>query len=254
MEVSSTRPRSPRLTSFGRPLRALVVGGGGGIGGALVAALADDPAVAQVIATTRARATPADTARVSWRTLDLLDEASVVAALAEIETLDLVIVATGVLHGDGLTPEKSWRMLEPAALARAFAVNAIGPALVAKHALPRLPRRGRAVFAALSARIGSIADNRLGGWHAYRASKAALNQLVRTFSIELAGARPDAICVALHPGTVATALSAPFRGRVAAERLFTPDVAAAHLLRVIDGLTPATSGALLAWDGAVIPP
>lgn len=252
MEVQTSRP--PRLTSFGRPLHALVVGGRGGIGGALVAALADDPAVAKVIATTRGPSAPADTDRVTWRTLDLTDEASIVAALSDLEVLDLVIVATGVLHGDGLAPEKSWRMLEAAALARAFAINAIGPALVAKHALPRLPRRGRAVFAALSARIGSIADNRLGGWHAYRASKAALNQLVRTFSVELAGTRPDAICVALHPGTVATALSAPFRGRVAAERLFSPEVAAAHLLRVIDGLAPAASGALLAWDGAVIPP
>lgn len=242
------------LTSFARPIQALVVGGSGGIGGALVEALAADPAVARVIATSRARPAPTDDGRVTWRTLDLLDEASIAAALIDVEQLDLVVVATGVLHGDGLTPEKSWRALDGDALARAFAINAIGPALVAKHALPRLPRRGRAVFAALSARVGSIGDNRLGGWHAYRASKAALNQLIRTFSIEAAGARPDAICVGLHPGTVATALSAPFRSRVAAERLFTPAVSAAHLLRVIDTLTPAHTGALLAWDGSVIPP
>ncbi len=242
------------LSSFPRPIQALVVGGRGGIGGALLAALARDPAVAGVIATTRGQVVPAATDKVSWRTLELVDERSIVSALTGVETLDLVIVATGMLSGDGLTPEKSWRALDGDALARSFAVNAIGPALVAKHTLPRLPRRGRAVFAALSARVGSIGDNRLGGWHSYRAAKAALNQIIRTLSIELATSRPDAICVALHPGTVATGLSAPFRGRVPAARLFTPDVAAAHLLRVIDGVARADSGALLAWDGSLIPP
>ncbi len=242
------------LASFPQPIRALVVGGRGGIGGALVEALAQDPAVARVVATTRGQEVPATTGKVTWRTLDLVDEASIVTALGGVETLDLVIVATGVLHGDGLTPEKSWRSIDADALARSFAVNAIGPALVAKHTLPLLPRRGRAVFAALSARVGSIGDNRLGGWHAYRAAKAALNQIIRTLSIELAASRPDAICVALHPGTVATELSAPFRGRVAPARLFTPEVAAAHLLRVIEGLVPAHTGAQLAWDGSLIPP
>ena len=242
------------LRSFPRPIQALVVGGRGGIGGALVAALAQDPAVTGVIATTRGQVVPAATGKVSWRRLELGDEGSIATALAGVETLDLVIVATGVLSGDGLTPEKSWRALDGDALARSFAVNAIGPALVAKHTLPRLPRRGRAVFAALSARVGSIGDNRLGGWHSYRAAKAALNQIIRTLSIELATSRPDAICVALHPGTVATGLSAPFRGRVPPARLFTPEVAAAHLLRVIDGVARADSGALLAWDGSLIPP
>jgi NAD(P)-dependent dehydrogenase (short-subunit alcohol dehydrogenase family) len=242
-----------RLHSFSQPIRALVVGGRGGIGGALVAALDQDPAIARIIATTR-QAAPADTAKVTWRSLDVVDEASIVTALDGVETLELVIVASGVLHADGLTPEKSWRSIDADALARSFAINAIGPALVAKHTLPRLPRRGRAVFAALSARVGSIGDNRLGGWHSYRAAKAALNQIIRTLSIELAASRPDAVCVALHPGTVATELSAPFRGRVAADRLFTPEVSAAHLLRVVDGVGKADTGTLLAWDGSLIPP
>lgn len=250
------------LTSFGRPLHALVVGGQGGVGGALVAALEADPTVAHITATTR-RALPADTTKVTWRALDFGDgastsaaatEASISAALTGIETLDLVIVATGMLHADGIAPEKTWRSLDAAALARLFAVNTIGPALVAKHALPRLPRRGRAVFAALSARVGSIGDNRLGGWHSYRAAKAALNQIIRTLSIELAGSRPEAICIALHPGTVATELSAPFRARVAADKLFTPEVSAAHLLRVIDTVARDDSGALIAWDGSLITP
>jgi NAD(P)-dependent dehydrogenase (short-subunit alcohol dehydrogenase family) len=139
-------------------------------------------------------------------------------------------------------------------MARVFAVNTIGPALVAKHFLPLLPRRGRSAFAAISARVGSIGDNRLGGWHSYRASKAALNMLLRNFAIELARRAPDAVCIGLHPGTVDTALSAPFRSRVAPDRLFTPARSAGHLLRVIEQATVADNGHVLAWDGARIPP
>ena len=134
-----------------------------------------------------------------------------------------------------------------------FAVNAIGPALVAKHFLPLLPRHGRSVFASISARVGSIEDNRLGGWYSYRASKAALNMLLKTYSIELKRRAPSAICVGLHPGTVDTALSKPFQGGVAPGKLFSPTQSAAYLLRVIDGLTPADNGAVFAWDGSQIP-
>jgi NAD(P)-dependent dehydrogenase (short-subunit alcohol dehydrogenase family) len=165
----------------------------------------------------------------------------------------LVIVASGVLHGDGLRPEKHWGELDGAALARVFAVNSIGPALVGKHFLPLLPRQGRSVFAAISARVGSIEDNRLGGWHAYRASKAALNMLLRNFSIELKRRAPEAVCIGLHPGTVDTALSKPFQGGVAPAKLFSPEVSAAHLLRVIDRVGTADSGRVFAWDGSPIP-
>ena len=139
-------------------------------------------------------------------------------------------------------------------LQRCFAVNAIGPALVAKHVLPLLPRQGKSVFAALSARVGSISDNRLGGWYGYRASKAALNQLIRTLAIELARQRKDAVCVALHPGTVDSALSRPFQGGVSENKLFAPAFAAERLLSVIDEIDASASGQLLAWDGQVIPP
>jgi NAD(P)-dependent dehydrogenase (short-subunit alcohol dehydrogenase family) len=167
----------------------------------------------------------------------------------------LVLVATGVLHeASGLTPEKSWRALDGAQLARYMQVNAIGPALLAKHFLPHFPRRGRAVFAALSARVGSISDNRLGGWYGYRASKAALNMLVRTLALELGRRAPEAVCVGLHPGTVDTGLSRPFQSAVAEGRLFSPEQSAGYLLQVIDKLTPADSGKLFAWDGAEIPP
>lgn len=242
------------LASFATPIRALVVGASGGIGGALAALLAADPGVNQVIATGRGPP-PHTGGKTTWRTLDLTEETSIVSALAGIDHLDLVIVATGMLHNaEGLSPEKTWRALHRDALALAFLINAIGPALVAKHTLPLLPRHGRTVFAALSARVGSIGDNRLGGWYGYRAAKAALNQILRTLSIELASKRHLGICVGLHPGTVATSLSAPFRGNVAADRLFTPEVSAAHLLRVIDGLQAEHSGQVLAWDGTVIDP
>lgn len=191
---------------------AVVVGAGGGIGGALLDRLRMDEAFARVIALGRHTAPP----------LDLLDDATiatVAAGIAAAGELRLVIDATGFLHDETRRPEKSWRELDPAALAHAFAVNAIGPALLMKHLLPLLPREGRAVFATLSARVGSIGDNRLGGWYGYRASKAALNQLVRTAAIELARKRPDALCVALHPGTVATGLSAPLPAPAAASSL-----------------------------------
>ena len=226
-------------------MNALIIGASGGIGGALADALA-------------ARGVMVD--RLSRRSeppLDLTDEASIAAAAAALAArapYALMIVATGLLHGPSGGPEKSWRQLDATQLAHSFAVNAIGPALVARHFLPLLDPRERAVIAFLSARVGSISDNRLGGWYGYRASKAALNQFVRTLAIELARARPATICVALHPGTVDTALSAPFQRGVPAGQLFTPAISAAHLLRVIDGLSPQDSGALLDWAGETIAP
>ena len=237
----------PSLASFASPLRALVFGAGGGIGAAFAAELAAHPRVARVYSAARSASPP-------WN-FTLQDEASiaaVVAAAAAEGPLDLVIVATGVLHNAQLRPEKSWRSLDAAALAEAFAVNATGPALIAKHALGHLRRDAKSAFACLSARVGSIEDNRLGGWHAYRASKAALNMLVRTFAVELRQRNPGALCVALHPGTVDTALSKPFQSGVDPAKLFTPTHSARALLGVLDRLTPADSGRLWAWDGQPI--
>lgn len=168
--------------------------------------------------------------------------------------LTRVFVTTGMLHDEVQRPERSWRDLDRAALERSFLVNTIAPALVAKHILPRLLRDRRAVFAVMGARVGSIGDNRTGGWHGYRASKAALAMLVRTLSIELKRTHPQTICIALHPGTVDTAMSKPFQGNVAPEKLFTPDFAAERLIAVADSLTPADSGGHFAWDGARIDP
>ena len=222
----------------GLPGPALVIGASGGLGGALARGLAASGLVVESLSRSRDG-------------LDLADEESIAAAVAALrDPPRLVLVATGLLHTDGLQPEKSLAALDPVRLARSFAVNAIGPALLAKHILPRMPRTGRSVFAVLSARVGSIADNRLGGWYGYRASKAALNQLMRSAAIEQRRRAPDSIVVALHPGTVATGLSAPFRG--GAERVFTPAEAAGHLLGVVARLQPADSGGFFAWDGSPI--
>lgn len=263
--MSQSRTESlTSLDSFGPQLRVLVFGGSGALGAAFARALARHPRVAALHVAARdprlalSASQPATaTARLRGHAFDLTDEASIATAVAAASAdgpLDLVLVATGKLHdGARLQPEKSWRSLTPEALALAFAINATGPALIAKHALDRLATGRKAVFAALSARVGSIEDNRLGGWHAYRASKAALHMLVRGLAIELARRNPTALCLALHPGTVDSALSRPFQAGVAPARLFTPDRSAAALLGVIDRCGVADSGRAWAWDGNPIP-
>ncbi len=234
---------SATLASFPAGGIAVVVGATGGIGAACLLALRAMPGFSQVVALSRAGAPP----------LELTDEASIAAAAASLPPapLRLVLDATGMLHEGAHMPERSWRQLDPAHMARSFALNAIGPALLMKHFLPLLPRDGKAVFATLSARVGSIGDNRLGGWYSYRAAKAALNQLVHTAAIELARQRPEAVCVALHPGTVATPLSARFAK--AGLQVRPPSEAAAELLAVIDRLGPAQSGGLFDHHGQAIP-
>lgn len=237
-------------------MRIALFGVSGGIGGALLDLLSAEERVRTIYAGARS-ASDSVRPKVTPFQFDLTREASIANAAARIGAdgpLDLVLVATGVLSdGDALAPEKTWRDFRPEAFARAFAVNTTGPALIAKHFLPLLARDRRSAFAALSARVGSIEDNRLGGWAAYRASKAALHQIIRTCAIELARKNKGAICVALHPGTVDTPLSAPFQRGVAPEKLFTPEQSARHLLRVLDGLQPGDSGNAFAWDGARIP-
>ncbi|MBK1634727.1 SDR family NAD(P)-dependent oxidoreductase [Rhodovulum adriaticum] len=214
--------------------RALVIGGTGGIGAAVVAEL-------------RMRGVAVETLSRSADGLDLCDEASVRAALGALQApFDMVFMATGKLDGAGQPPEKALKSVDPAALADQFAVNAIGPLLVLKHAVRLMPRDRRSVFAALSARVGSIGDNRMGGWYAYRMAKAALNQGLHTAAIELARTHRQAICVALHPGTVATPFTAAYAGR---HRTVAPDQAAKNLLGVIDGLTPAETGGFFDWAG-----
>jgi NAD(P)-dependent dehydrogenase (short-subunit alcohol dehydrogenase family) len=234
------------MTALARPGGlAVVTGASGGLGQALLQALEAGGQYDAVLGFSRG-GTPR---------LDITDEASIAAVAAAIAAqphpLRLVLDATGFLHGRGWMPEKSLQQLDPAHLAHAFAVNAIGPALLMKHLLPLLPREGRAVFATLSARIGSIGDNATGGWYAYRASKAALNQLVRTAAVELRRSRPAALCVALHPGTVDTPLSGPF-SRSGLE-VQPPALAAARILQVIGGLDAKDSGGFVDHHGVTIP-
>lgn len=243
------------LSSFRGDLRAAVVGANGGVGRALVTRLADCPNVASVHAFSRSAMNWSND-KVTAGKLDLEDERSISSAAETASRdgpLDLVIVATGILWiENSVRPEKAMKELDPATLATVFAVNTIGPALVAKHFLPTLRKDSKTTFAALSARVGSIGDNRLGGWYAYRASKSALNMLLRTLSIEHARLWPDSVVAGLHPGTVDTSLSRPFTGRTPKDKLFSADQSAGYLLNVIDGLVPDDSGSVFAWDGSRI--
>lgn len=234
-----------RLQSFAAGATAIVFGASGGIGGAVADALDAEPHVMRVFRLGR-QGTPV---------LDIQNEDTIAAAAEHVSRLSepprLLFDATGVLHGEGLSPEKSWKHLDPEAMAEAFAINATGPALLIKHFMPLMPRSGKAVFATLSARVGSIGDNRFGGWYAYRASKAALNQIVRTAAVELGRRRPEAVCAALHPGTVDTDLTAPFHKTGLTVR--TPAQAADRLLDVVDRMTPAHSGGFYDYAFEPIP-
>ncbi len=226
---------------------ALVVGAGG-IGQALLAALPERAPQLRLWSAGR---------RQGDLRLDLEDPGSLdqlaQVALHDLSPLRLVIYAAGLLHGEGLQPEKRLSQVDAASLQRSFAVNAWGPLLVAKAVEAALPRQEPCHLASLSARVGSIGDNRLGGWYAYRAAKAAQNQLLRTLALEWGRRLPLACVTLLHPGTTATALSQPFRSSVPENRLFSPEQAAGYLLDVLERQTPASSGAFLAWDGQPIP-
>lgn len=237
------------ITSFGSDLNVAVFGASGGIGSALARALRGDPTVSRLTTVSRGGDTDLH--------CDYHDEDSI-AQTAEALTRDgplhLALIATGILHGGGVAPEKTWKHLDAETMAEVLAINTIVPTMLAKHLLPKLARDRKSVFAALSARVGSIGDNRLGGWLSYRASKAALNMAIRTLSIELTRVNPDAIILGLHPGTVETGLSKPFRSTVDPENLFTPEHAASRLIEVIDHVDSSETGHVLAYDGSRIPP
>jgi len=243
------------------PFSAVVLGGRGGIGEAFVDALAASTAVERVFTTSRDEAWCAADAlapKVARLPLELTDEASferLAHRLREEGASPRVILnCTGLLHAHGMRPERAWRELDAEVMRRSFAVNAIAPALALKHFVPTMPRRESAIFATLSARVGSIGDNRLGGWYSYRASKAAQNMIVKTASIEAATRHPKLLVVALHPGTVASELSEPFTKRLSpGHAVFSPAESCAYLCEVLEGLSSADSGGLFAWDGAPIP-
>ncbi len=236
------------------PKNAAIFGASGGIGAAMCTALAAR-GVGTVYAGSRGGAVPAGPGLRPFA-FDLTDEEGIAAAAGMMagDPPELVVVTTGVLTlADGTGPERSYRKLEPAAMQEMLLLNTIGPAIIAKHMLPLLPRDRRAVFAALSARVGSIADNRMGGWHSYRASKAALNMLLKNFAIELGRTHKHAVVAGLHPGTVDTPLSQPFQGNVPDGKLFTPQHSAESLLALLDALKPEDSGGVFDWAGKRVP-
>lgn len=243
------------LNSFPPNTRAAVIGASGGIGRAIVHRLVESENVASVCAFSR-RQPSWSSDKVVPGFIDIENEEAIRDAAETAggnDALDLVVVATGMLgKGEGIRPEKALREIDAQALEKLYRVNAVGPALVAKHFLPRLRKRSRTVFAVLSARVGSIADNRLGGWYAYRASKSALNMLLKTAAIEHARQWPESVIIGLHPGTVDTSLSRPFTRRTPKDKLFSAEQSAGYLLNVIDGVGSADSGAVFAWDGTRI--
>ena len=250
--VGDTRS-GPALTSLQQGFKTFIFGAMGAIGGALCCAVGQHANAGPLVTTSRSVGSFAASAH--HFACDISDEASiagVAAAVADMAPFDLVINATGLLHDEtlGVQPEKALRHISSDAMARVIGVNAIGPALIMKHFLPLMARDKKAVMAHLSARVGSISDNRLGGWYSYRAAKAAQNMLVRTAAIEFARRGPQGVIVGLHPGTVDSNLSSPFQSGTPSEKIFTPEQSAAHLLGVIDNLSPTDSGGCFAWDGA----
>lgn len=229
-----------------------IIGTSGAIGNALLFQIRRCYPHSQIF--TFSRSMPKSSLGDSWHHVDITDETSIQIASEKVYvSLDLVIVATGFLHNEVIQPEKSLRELSVEKFEHAFKINTLGPALLAKHFLPKLKRKKRAVFAAISARVSSIQDNRLGGWYSYRASKTALNMILKTASIEASRRNSEAIVVGLHPGTVDSALSQPFQANVPAGKLFSPDYAANKLLDVIDRLAPSNSGQVLDFSGIPVP-
>lgn len=244
-----------KLGSFDEGLNVAVIGASGAIGKAMVHLLAQIPAVSRIYAFSRSDVAFHTVHKIDVQYMDLLDENSIAKGAEQVvEPLDLVIITTGILHeGEGLKPEKSIKDFEPDHFSRVFAINTTGPAMVAKHFLPKMARNRKNVFAVMSARVGSISDNRVGGWYAYRASKAALNMIVKNLAIETGRKNKSSIIAALHPGTVDSHLSMPFQSGVPEGKLFTADYSAEQLLNVIDQLAPEDSGHLFAWDGEKLP-
>ena len=246
-----------------QPLTVAIVGASGGIGQAIVNELLQSGIVDTLYACGRSPLPVSeytrDASSIINVPLDFADADSIEQAASNIKAqgkgLDIVLVTTGILHTEaGLKPEKSVSQLSLENFTESMLVNALGPALIAKYFLSLINKTQLTFFGALSARVGSISDNSLGGWHSYRASKAALNMLLKNVAIEYKRKLPKLIVAGLHPGTVATDLSAPFQKNVPKHTLFTPAYSAKHLLAVIDTLSYDDSGQCFAWDGQVILP
>ncbi|MCS5598021.1 MAG: SDR family NAD(P)-dependent oxidoreductase [Alphaproteobacteria bacterium] len=242
------------LSQFPDQMNVALTGASGGIGHALLEHLLNDPQIGHITAFSR-RKIQLSHEKLSCAEIDISNEASIAAASQAITgELHLILIASGLLNVPAHNmPEKALRDLNMTAFQESFAINTVGPALIAKYFMPKMARGGRSVFAALSARVGSISDNQLGGWYSYRASKAALNMVIKTLSIEVARTHKNTLVIGLHPGTVDTSLSAPHSKNIQHE-IFTPDQAAGYLLNVINTAPIDQSGGCLDYSGKVIPP
>ena len=242
------------LNNFGENISVALIGASGGVGNAFLNLLEKQNNVDRIYSFARSKINSSNK-KTSYHHIDICDEKAIEQAAASLkgQELNIIIVCTGFLYNDEIGPEKSLKDLDFAKFQKVFAVNTYGPALVAKHFLPLIPKNKKSVFSALSARVGSIGDNHIGGWYAYRSSKAALNMILRTASIEMQRRFKESCVIGLHPGTVETALSEPFRSNVKDEKLFSPSYAAECLLNVINNVSPEHSGKIFAWDGEEIP-
>jgi NAD(P)-dependent dehydrogenase (short-subunit alcohol dehydrogenase family) len=236
----------------------VIIGARGGIGNAFVESIIQTTSTTRIITTSRDEGWCEEPCneRIHRHKLDVTNEESIESLakfiVSKSYNLKLVLNCTGILHRHDARPERTWREFDLDWMRAVFDVNALGTGLLIKHLIPLMPRSERAIFMTLSARVGSIADNKLGGWYSYRASKAAQNMIVKTASIEARYRRPELILASLHPGTVDTALSEPFTARVKPEKLFTPVYSCERLSEVMRSLTPADSGEFFAWDGSTI--
>ena len=234
-------------------MNIVIAGGSGGIGGAFVEALSRRPEVKKIIATRNHHSSALDHPKVTWHRLDLTDDTAIRDWAAQLDEVDWLINAAGILHTPAQGPEKSIRQVDPAFFLESMSINALPALLLAKHLHGKF-RHGRpAVFATVSAKVGSIEDNRLGGWISYRASKAALNMSIKTLAIEWRRTLPNVAVVALHPGTTDTALSKPFQRNVPHGQLFKPEYSVNCMLSVLENLKPTHSGEFLAFDGERLP-
>jgi NAD(P)-dependent dehydrogenase (short-subunit alcohol dehydrogenase family) len=233
----------------------VIVGATGAIGKAFLEHYVKDELVENVFAFSRKKIS-FENRKIKSFDLDIENQVSIEDAAENIKDypIDTIIVATGILHSENFGPEKSIKEINYATMMKVISVNTIGPALIGKYFIPLLRKDNKSVIAFLSARVGSISDNKLGGWYSYRASKTALNQIIKNFSIELKRTNPKAVVLGLQPGTVDSNLSDPFKKNVAKGKLFSPEQSRELLSDVIEKALIEDSGNLIAYDGEVISP
>jgi NAD(P)-dependent dehydrogenase (short-subunit alcohol dehydrogenase family) len=252
------------VNRVGKGTAALVVGATQGIGLGFVCRLLQEPAMEHVYATYRALPSEAllslaarEPERLTCLPLDITQESQMLTLVQSLQAssvrLAWVVNCVGILHEAGQQPEKNLQQLNADWLLRYFQVNSVGAVLLAKHLLPLLKHGERSIFATLSAKVGSIGDNQLGGWYGYRASKAALNMLIKTAALEYRRKSPNTILVLLHPGTTNTQLSQPFQRNVPSQQLFTVERTVQQLWAVLNGLESTDSGQFFSWDGSPLP-